>query len=214
MLEIILIAMVAGFIVFRLYTVLGRRTGNERPPQDYRLPGGGESETVPARVAPAAPRPVENISDPVQSGLFEISLADRTFDKDKFLSGARAAYEMIETAFAAGDRETLRPLLGSDVYAAFDAAIFEREKAARRCNFTFVGFKEVKVLAAGLKDRIAEITLCFEAQSVSATLDISGKVVDGDDKSVRDVTDIWTFSRDVRARNPNWTLIATAGEAS
>lgn len=213
MLEIILIAMVAGFIVFRLYTVLGRRTGNERPPQDYRLPGS-ERETVPARVTPAAPRPVENISDPVQSGLFDISLADRTFDKDKFLAGARAAYEMIETAFAAGDRETLRPLLGGDVYAAFDAVIFEREKAAHRCNFTFVGFKEVKVLAAALKEHIAEITLCFESQFVSATLDISGKVVDGDDKSVRDVTDIWTFSRDVRARNPNWTLIATAGEAS
>jgi predicted lipid-binding transport protein (Tim44 family) len=213
LLEIILLAAVAGVVLFRLYTILGRRTGGEHPP-DYHVAGRetGEAVAIGDKTAVSQPAVVERPTDPVLSGLFDISLVDRDFDKDKFLSGARAAYEMIETAFAEGDCETLRPLLDADVYAAFESAIALRGKQRQRSVFTFVGYKEVKVATAAMNGYRAEIAVSFEAQCISAVLDTDGKVVEGDDKSVREVSDIWTFARDVRARDPNWMLVATAGK--
>lgn len=219
LLDILLIAMVAGVILFRLYSVLGRRTGHERPPQEnYRLSGnapvrtGDDAAKDPSRAAAPRPALAERPSDPVASGLVDIQLADRAFDKDHFATGARAAYEMIVTAFAGNDRTTLRPLLSEEVYAAFDGAIHGREQRGEKVSFTFVGFKDVKIVAAALKGRLAEVTLSFNAQFISATTDAAGTVVEGDTKTVREVTDIWTFSRDVRARDPNWTLVATSGD--
>ncbi len=214
--DILLLAMVAGVVLFRLYTVLGRRTGHERPPQDkYRFSGNAPDD---AAVAHEEGRPIvrvaslERPSDPVASGLLDIQLADRNFDKDHFVSGARAAYEMIVTAYAANDRAGLRPLLGDEVYGAFDAAMRERETRGEKLAFTFVGFKDVKIVAAALKNRVAEITLAFGAQFISATSNAQGTVVEGDTKTVRDVTDVWTFSRDTRARDPNWILVTTSGD--
>jgi predicted lipid-binding transport protein (Tim44 family) len=213
LLEIILLAAVAGVILFRLYTTLGKRTGSEQPPE-YHVTGRDTGEAVATgdKARPAQPAVLERPSDPVLSGLFDISLAERDFDQDKFLAGARAAYEMIETAFAEGDRATLRPLLDIDVYAAFEAAIAQREAHNQKGVFTFVGFKEVKIVGARLKDRRAEIGVSFLAQCISAVLDADGKVVNGNDKTVCEVSDVWTFSREVGARDPNWTLIATAGQ--
>jgi predicted lipid-binding transport protein (Tim44 family) len=215
LLEILLIAAVAGVVLFRLYSVLGRRTGGERPPQESRLPDREPDQVVAAseKVKPLASRLPERSADPVLNGLIDISLADKSFDKDRFLTGARAAYEMIETAFATGDRAALKPLLSEEVFAAFDAAIKARETQGRHCVFTFVGFKDAKIVGAALRNRTAEVTLSFEAEFISATLDANGNTVEGDGKSVRDVTDIWTFCRDVRARDPNWTLTATAGQS-
>jgi len=120
---------------------------------------------------------------------------------------------MIVTAFAGNDRAGLRPLLSEEVYAAFEAAMRGRDERGEKVAFTFVGFKEVKIVAAALKGRMAEITLTFDAQFISATSDAKGALIDGDIKKVRGVTDTWTFARDVRARDPNWTLVATSGEA-
>jgi predicted lipid-binding transport protein (Tim44 family) len=220
--DIFLIALVAGVILFRLYTVLGRRTGHERPPQDnYRL---SEHPPVPAgddtAVAHgdgrsiARPAAAERPADPVAGGLRDIELADRSFDKDHFVTGARAAYEMIVTAFAKNDRTALRSLLSEEVNAAFEGAMRGREQRGEKLSFTFVGFKGVKIVAAALKGRMAEITLTLDAQFISATTDAHGVVTEGDTKAVRDVTDIWTFSHDIRARDPNWTLIVTSGEAA
>jgi len=210
LLEIVVLATVAGFILFRLYTVLGRRTGHERPPQDnYRL--GPQQDAVggaPKLSHASAERP----SDPVASGLFDISLADRNFDKENFLKGARAAYELILTAFAANDRAALKPLLSDEVFAAFDGVMKKREQAREKSSLTLVGFSDVKIIAAALRANIAEITLAFGARLISATTNAEGAVVDGDDKAVRDVTDVWTFTRDTRARDPNWTLVATSSE--
>lgn len=212
--EIIVIATIAAVVLFRLYTVLGRRTGNERPPQNYRVPRSEPDEPqvieAPRRIAPqTAMRP----SDPLSNGLFDISLADKTFDRDKFLSGARAAYEMIEEAFARGDRGALRPLLGPEVFTAFEAAITAREQAGQTCRFTFVDFKDVKIVGAVLKDHNAEITVSFKTEVMQAIVDGNGAVISGDERSVTEVNDIWTFSRDVLARNPNWILVTTAAEA-
>ena len=214
LLPILLIASVAGIFLFRLYSVLGRRTGHERPPQEgYQL---GARQTGDGATAQLSPKPVlvapDRPADPVGAGLFDISLADRGFDKDQFLKGAQAAYEMILTAFTAGDRETLKPLLSDDVFAAFDTVIKSREANQQKASLTLVGFSDVKIIAAALKTSIAEITLSFGARLISAVSDGDGKVVEGDATAVQNVTDVWTFTRDVRARDPNWMLIATASE--
>ncbi len=220
LLDLFLIAMVAGIILFRLYTVLGRRTGHERPPQDnYRLSRNPEAPapaaddnvvTLPGvkRADAVADKP----ADPVARGILDIKLADRGFEIEHFVSGARSAYEMIVTAFANGDRAALRPLLSDEVYKAFDAAIGARESRHEKIAFTFVGFKDTKIVQAVLKNRSAEVTVAFGAQFISATSDAGGAVIEGDAKSVRDVTDVWTFARDTRARDPNWTLVATSGD--
>ncbi|MEI9990476.1 MAG: Tim44/TimA family putative adaptor protein [Rhizomicrobium sp.] len=215
-LEILVLAVVAAVILFRLYTVLGRRTGNERPPQEsYRLSGNPPADAPPKdNVVPLPSRSeqiAERPADPVARDLFDIKLADRTFENEHFLSGARAAYETIVTAFARGDRAVLKPLLSAEVFAAFTGVIAGREQRKETVDFTFVGFKDVKIVHASLKNRAAEITVAIGAQFISATVDADGKTIEGDAKSVRDVTDVWTFTRDVKARDPNWLLVATSG---
>jgi len=219
LLDIFVIAMVAGVILFRLYTVLGRRTGHERPPQEnYRLSGNppvqppAAEDNVIALPGVKRPETAGEASDPLARALLDIKLADRNFETEHFLSGARSAYEMIVTAFAKGDRATLKPLLSNEVYAAFEGAIGAREAARQTTAFTFVGFKDAKIAQAALKARIAEVTVAFGVQFISATSDATGTVIEGDAKSVRDVTDVWTFSRDTKARDPNWTLVATSGD--
>jgi predicted lipid-binding transport protein (Tim44 family) len=220
LLYILLLAMVAGFILFRLYTVLGRRTGNERPPSERFGRLGGATEPakpadnvvlLPDRTTRTDPAPAPE--DAVGRALLAIKLADRSFDTDHFVEGARKAYEMIVTAFAHGDRSTLKPLLSDEVYGAFDQIIRDREAKQEKVEFTFVGFRDVKITAAELKNNVAEVTVSFSAQFISATTDGEGKLVDGDAKTVRDVTDVWTFERNVRASDPNWRLVATSGEA-
>ena len=145
-------------------------------------------------------------------GLLDIKLADRGFETDHFVSGARSAYELIVTAFARGDRAQLKPLLSDEVFAAFSQVIAGHEQRKETVAFTFVGFKDVKIVHAALKGRSAEITLAFGSQFISATTDASGAVLTGDTKSVRDVTDVWSFARDVRERDPNWLMVATSGD--
>jgi predicted lipid-binding transport protein (Tim44 family) len=204
LLEIFVFAAITGVVLFRLYSVLGRRTGQERPPQDaYRL--GGVTAT-------AQPLPADRPSDPVGRGLFDIKLADKSFETERFTAGARNAYERIVTAFAAGDRATLRPLLSDEVYGVFDTAIREREARKESIAFTFTGLKEAKIIQAGMRDKSAEITLTFAGQFTSATRNEKGDVIEGDTTTVREVTDVWSFARDIRARDPDWLLVATSGE--
>jgi predicted lipid-binding transport protein (Tim44 family) len=218
LLSILLIAMVAGIILFRLFTVLGRRTGNERPrPNPFQRAGTAPDTGVAERVVTLPGRTGDSSSsttaDPVAQGLLDIKLADRGFETDHFLEGARKAYEMIVIAFAKDDRAALRPLLGDDVYGAFDSVIAAREGKQEKVDFTFVGLREAKVTGAQMKKNFAEITVSFAAQFISATKDASGAIIDGDPKAVRDVVDVWTFERNVRASDPNWRLVATSGEA-
>jgi len=216
LLTIVIIAAVAGVILFRLYTVLGRRTGHERPPGEsgwgWRGIGPQEAETAIGNTPKITHAPADRPSDPVASGLFDIGLADRNFDKDHFLKGAKAAYEMILMAFAAGDRESLKPLLSQEVYEAFEGAIKHREQAGQKASLTLVGFSDVKIIAAALKASTADITLAFGVRLLSFTTDRDGAVVEGDSKAVKEVTDVWTFTRDVRGNDPNWVLVATSSK--
>lgn len=179
-LGLLIAAMIAGVICFRLYTVLGRRTGHEPPPQVAPAPR-------PAAVAQAAPD-----TAPSSSGLLDIQLADRSFDTPKFLAGAREAYGRIVTAFASGDRSSLRPLLSPDVFTAFDAGITARTAPAA----AFVKLQDARIAGAALHGRVAEITVSFTAEFASGI-----------------VTDVWTFERNLDSSDPNWLLVATSGDA-
>ncbi len=215
LLVIVAIAIFAGVILFRLYTVLGRRTGNEREPREgFRrvggntTPGGDNIVVLPDRAgASSQPKPLGE----VERGLTDIKLADRSFETEHFLTGAKKAHELIVTAFANGERDALRPLLSDEVYAAFDHALKGREARHETVKFIVVGYKDVKITHAALKGRTAEITLVFVSQVISSTTDATGIIIAGDPANARDVTDIWTFARDAGARDPNWTLIATTG---
>jgi predicted lipid-binding transport protein (Tim44 family) len=135
--------------------------------------------------------------------------ADPGFDPNHFLDGAKAAYEMIVMAFAQGDEATLTQLLGSDVYDGFQRAIRERETRGEKVESSLVGIDKADIIEAEIKSRTAYVTVKFVSELISVTRDAQGEVVEGDPKKVREVTDIWTFARDVSSKNPNWKLAAT-----
>lgn len=145
----------------------------------------------------------------VAKGLVDIVRADATFDPDSFLKGARAAYEIIVTAFAEGNRKTLKGLLSREVYEGFAEAISDRESRGEQVDQSFVGIKSAGVVEAELKNRTSQVTVKFVSELISATRDRGGEVVMGDPKRIKEVTDIWTFAREVDSRDPNWKLVAT-----
>jgi predicted lipid-binding transport protein (Tim44 family) len=221
----------AVFIFLRLRSVLGQRTGRERPPYDpysardaVRSPASDKVVTLPPRGPDAAARPSEAAAPPpaerwkdiaesgsaVAAGLDAISAADPSFDAKHFTTGARTAYEMIVTAFANGDRRQLRSLLSREVFDGFDAAITERERRSETAETRFVSIDGSAITAAELRNRTtAQITVRFVSKLVSATRDRAGTVIDGSADRVTDVTDVWTFARDISSRDPNWKVIAT-----
>ena len=221
----------AVFIFFRLRSVLGQRTGRERPPYDpysardaVRSPANNDKiVTLPQRPAePAVSRPAEPPPPPVDrwkdvaesgssvaAGLDAIAAADPSFDAKHFVTGARAAYEMIVTAFAEGDRRQLRSLLSREVYDGFDAAIGEREGRGETAETRFVSIDGSTVTAAELRTRTAQITVRFVSKLISVTRGRTGNVIDGKAEKVTDVTDVWTFAREVSSRDPNWKVVAT-----
>ena len=146
---------------------------------------------------------------PLHDGLVAIASASPDFNAEQFLSGAKAAYEMVVTAFAEGDRVTLKNLLAPDVNEGFVAAIAERESKGQKAELTIVGIEEAKITAAELEGRTARISVRFAAELISATRDNNGQVVEGDATEAQTIRDVWTFARDVSSRDPNWKLVAT-----
>ena len=141
--------------------------------------------------------------------LREIAAADPSFEIASFLKGSKVAYETVVTAYAQGDRKTLRNLLAPEVYESFNTVIAEREARDETTEFSFVGILSADVTEANLAGQMAHVTVRFVSELVTAVRDRMGNVVEGDLKSVRRVTDVWTFERDVRSPNPNWRLVAT-----
>ena len=224
-LELVILAAFAAFVLYRLYATLGKRTGNEQPPfdpvnrRDTRRPPVAvkEDNVVPLPRAREMPRPTPEVTIPAGSGLAAgveaIRQVDTNFEPDGFVRGAKVAHEMIAKAFAQGDRATLKPLLAEDVYASFDAAIGVREKAGQKVDFSFIGLKQANLEEATLRGRIAEVTVRFVSELISATRDAAGAVIEGAAGVVREVTDVWTFARDTRSSDPNWKLVSTAAAA-
>jgi len=177
----------------------------------------------PLQPVPAVEAPVNNaearikafsVVDPsITNGLLEIANLDTSLDPESFLTGAGRAYEMIVSAFAEGNRRALKDLLSREVYDGFVAAIGEREVREETVEQQFVGIKKADLVEAELKNGVAFLTVRFISELISAIKDKAGEVVSGDTQTIKSVTDIWTFSRDVstaKARaNPNWKLVAT-----
>src|SRR5690606_35616484 len=149
---------------------------------------------------------------PVNEGLRAIKDADPAFGVNSFLDGAKMAYEMIVMAFADGDRKTLKNLLSREVYQGFEEAITAREQRSEKIQSSFVGISKADIITASLKEGEAQITIRVISELISATLDRSGAVIEGDPETVAEVKDVWTFARDTRNRDPNWKLVATEAE--
>ncbi|WP_152046445.1 Tim44/TimA family putative adaptor protein [Aureimonas psammosilenae] len=229
----IIIIVVAVIVLFQLRRVLGQRTGNERPPFDpYSRPEArtdkapppsnreGTVVTLPGRREPvvidattedryAAIDKVVPPSDPANADLRRIRDADRAFDPAEFLNGMQVAYEMVLTAFAEGDRKTLRNLLSQEAYAGFEQAIGEREKRGETMKSAFIGINEAKIVSGAVRDREILVTVRIVSQLISSVTDASGQVIDGDPEAVVEVHDLWTFARDPRSRDPNWKIVET-----
>jgi predicted lipid-binding transport protein (Tim44 family) len=238
-----LIALIAAIVaIFKLRSVLGRRTSDDdarvekrsrRAAEEQRAAAASASDKVVAlprrdREETAAEPASTGLSqaekearvsgfasgdEAVKQGLMDIVRTDPNFDPEQFVTGSKRAYEMIVTAFAEGNLKTLRDLLNKDVYDGFAGAIADRESRGEQVDQSFVGISKADILEADLKSGKASITVRFVSQLISAIRDKAGDVLSGDPTRVKDVTDIWTFSRDIstaRARqSPNWTLIST-----
>jgi len=224
----------AVFIFLRLRSVLGQRTGSERPPYDRAapnvlqrtqdnnnvvpMPGAVIDQSPLAPTADVAP-PTDRWKDiaapgtPIAAGLDAIAVQDSSFDPRHFLSGARGAYEMIVLAFANGDRRALKDLLSSEVYDGFDAVIKDREKHEQKTETRFVSIDKAELVSAEARDRAAQLTVRFVSQMISVTRDKTGAIVDGNPDKVADITDVWTFARDTSSRDPNWKLVGTGSAA-
>jgi predicted lipid-binding transport protein (Tim44 family) len=235
---------VAVIVILKLRSVLGRRTGDEEARVErYRAERRGapaaSSDNVVAiprrdRDTVATPAPEAALdtgqedaeeriksypgtSAEVRKGLLEIAKADPAFDPEAFIRGAKAAYEMIVTAFAEGNRKLLKDLLSRDVYDGFVGAVSDRESRGEQTDQSFVGIDKADILESEVKGGIASVTVRFVSQLISATRDKAGAIISGDTQRIKEVTDIWTFSRDVSSAkalaNPNWRLVATQSPA-
>jgi predicted lipid-binding transport protein (Tim44 family) len=221
----------AVFIFLRLRNVLGQRTGSERPPYDRAarnvvhgvqdnhnvvpIPGAIIDQAPLAPAADVVPptdrwKGIAEPGTPLAQGFDAIAAQDSSFDPRHFVSGARGAYEMIVLAFANGDRRSLKDLLSSEVYESFDAAIKEREKREQKTETRFVSIDRAELVNADVRDRSAQLTVRFVSQMISVTRDKDGTIVEGNPDKVADITDVWTFARDVTSRDPNWKLVGTS----
>jgi predicted lipid-binding transport protein (Tim44 family) len=225
---------VAALIFLNLRSMLGKRTGSEKPPFD---PYTRDSRSVDTRSQPAddgkvitlprrdqQPAPMETsnryqvIDDFVPAGtdlndkLRLVYDVDPTFEPRQFVDGAKVAYEMIVQGFAEGDRKSLKTLLSNEVYQGFDQAISAREKAGQKVKSTFIGIEKAEISDARLDGSEVTITMRIVSQLISATYDAAGEVVEGNADSVAEVIDSWSFARDTRSRDPNWKLVQTQSE--
>jgi predicted lipid-binding transport protein (Tim44 family) len=212
LLEILIFAVIAVVLVFRLRSILGRRTGNERRRD---LPSWTRSTTQPAPQPVPLPSPprLGVVAESGSAGVAGSPGADSGFNQAAFLTGARAAFEIIVQAFAAGDRAKLQPLLSPEVFRSFSAGIAAREKAGEKQETKILGIKSADVTENRVEGDTALVTVKFVSDQILVTRGPDGAVRDGDPDHSIEQNDSWTFSRPTRARDPNWILIATAAPA-
>ena len=226
--DIIFFAMIAAFLVLRLRGVIGRRDGHEGSfrdafkNQDKEQPDNNPDNNIVSFPDHKESPPEEDArdvdefdagegdDDSMVQGLRLIIEADPKFKPEEFLSGAKIAFELIIGAFAAGDAGALKPMLNAEVFANFSQAIRDREQAGETLEDTLIGIKAAEIVEAYIEDRTSNITIKLVSEQINATRDEDGNVIDGDPNAVIDVTDFWTFSRGIKSRDPNWTLVATS----
>ena len=226
----VVLLVLAGFVVWRLRSVLGQRTGAERPPTEPQRTSRDAASAEPRsndNVIPlpgmpkAEPEPVDpalrwkGITDPngaAVSGMERIMGVDRAFEPRMFVGGAKSAYEMIVLGFAKGDKAGLKDLLSADVFDSFASVIDQRVQRSEKAEATFVSIDQPEVLQAELNGSTAELTVRFVSKIISAVRNAAGAVVDGSAEKLVDVTDIWTFARDTKSRDPNWRVVSTEAD--
>lgn len=216
-LDILIFAAIAAFLVYRLRSVLGKRTGHEQQRGNpYADSGPGGREATDNVVPLPNRRPTEPEVDEVKvsgdSGLTQIKLADPNFEEHSFLHGAQYAFGMIVDAFARGDTADLRPLLGDDLYDDFSNAIRVRVAASETLETEIVKFKQIELLEGRMDGNVAFVTVKFVTDQINVTRDEAGEVIDGDPQAPLEVVDIWTFSRNTRLDDPNWLLVETQAQ--
>lgn len=221
--DLILFGMIAAFLILRLRSILGRRTGFERPPQFQAPPGGPqgganragapgpviEGHAEPGHPA-GPPRGVPDPASPLGQTLARMQAIDHGFDPASFLPRAEQAFRMIVGAFGAGNRTALQPLVSDDVYRAFEQAIAARESAGHQQTTEIRALPTVAIEGAELRGQTAQLTIRFVSDQVSLTRDPAGHPVAGTD-AVTELTDVWTFERDLSSGDPTWRLVSVRG---
>jgi predicted lipid-binding transport protein (Tim44 family) len=217
--DIIILAMAAGFIILRLRSVLGRRTGHEPTvePRNDDTFARNPDNVVPLPIPPTRRTRESVMQDiepayqgtPLEAGLVQIKMADPSFSASGFLEGAAKAFEMIVAAYAKHDTDALKPLLSDDVYAQFASAIQEREERGETMETELVVLKPPKLESVDVRDNRAAVEVRFQSEQVNVVKDKTGAVIEGDREHVDSVTDVWTFARDLTSSDPNWALVAT-----
>ncbi len=215
-LDIILFAMVAGFIILRLRSELGNKSGGEANPpgtadaaetHQRDIKGDeiidGEYEASPDNVIPLESNPE------LRDAFRQIQAADRNFTISNFLHGARTVYQMVLESFWSGDRETLKSYLSQDIYDQFEGAIVAREKAEHVLENKILDIVKIDIVDASLKDNIAEISVHFKAEIIAVTRDKDGNAIDGNMSDATILNDKWTFTHDTMSGDPSWLLVAT-----
>ena len=228
----VIFLVLAVVIFIKLRSVLGRRTGHERPRYDPYSTQDANGKSVPDNIVtlprgePArVPQELDEaafakrLKDVAAEGsdvarkLQEVARSDRTFDPKHFMQGARAAYEMIVTAFAEGDRKELKQLLSREVFDSFSTAISERERNGETVDFKFVGISNAEIIDAELADKTSNIMVKFTSDPHHSDLaTVKAKLWKAILRKIQEVIDIWTFARDLTSRDPNWRLVATGTE--
>ena len=219
--EIIFLAMLAGFIGLRLYHVLGRRTERgedtpaEAPVADAFRPAPLPRSAArrPAEDAPARLDVPADASAEVRDGLEQIARADQGFSVERFLIGPRGAYELVLEGFWKGDRQQLAELLSDEMLADFKAALETRALAGERVENRLIAIDRADIVAASMNGTMAEITVRFDAEIVAVTRDAEGRVISGDPQRSVETHDLWTFSRHSSSPDPAWIIVATDEEA-
>jgi len=206
--DLVLFGMIAAFLVLRLRSILGRRQGFERPAEPRAtVRPQAEGPVIEAVAERAPPRPLPDAAGPVGQALTRMQAVDRSFQAMRFLDGAEAAFKLIVTAFAAGNRDGLRPLLSEETFHAFDSAIAARETAGETHRMELRTIHAATIEAADLRGSIADITVRFVSDQVNLTIGQDGAVIQGTD-AVTEIVDLWTFERDLMLADPTWRLVA------
>jgi predicted lipid-binding transport protein (Tim44 family) len=231
-LDILIYAVIAGVLIYRLYTILGQRDGGNRPrnapfvmrnpPNPADKKGKEDLLALPlAQPKPATPKQdnvvqmqppsfaVEPAAASLAGAIFAIQKADPSFDERSFLKGARVAFEMIVRAFAAGDRTALKNLLTPPLYTAFEAAISTRELKGERWEMKIMTIKDMDLLTATMDGSVALLTTQCMSEQSKHIYDKEGALQQDASSAVESLTDIWTWRRDTKSTNPNWQLVET-----
>ena len=193
-LDIILLAMLAGFIILRLRNILGRKTGHQEKPTNKYFPKGLE-----------VIKDIEN-NETIKTGNVDENA------KKQFLKGAEVAYEQIITNFAKGDKKALKPLLAKEMFERFSEAIDERKNKQLKSETTFIGFKSVKILEFKKIENIYKVTVNFVSEIITCVKDKNNQIIEGNPDTIKTVNDVWRFAKNMWSQDPTWYLVDTSSK--